>query len=410
MYRSKYPDDPGMHNTGSKHHGRHPTTASNNTTFLERMSHSFTGAMLGLGMFVVSFFILFLNEGKAVQTAQSLEQSLHLVIPITNNKVIFQENNYKLVHLTGKLKTNQPLVDVLFDVHVPAVKLRREVSMYQWVEHQNKQDIKEGSDNKIQTDFMYTKEWKPFLVDSNTFNNPTNHKNPKEMTVSPMTFVAIHTYIGNYMIKDSLKEKIDKFKPYVPTKEPSKPNVQLIDGKFYQTDNPFRPKVGDVRVTYSYAGVSGEDAALGDPDTVSVIAKQSGNQLTKYKTDTGESLELVHFGEKTAQEMIEDELHASSTLTWTLRLGGWLIMLIGLNFMTNIIYTLVEWFPILGTMVSMGLSAFNLCASISLSVITVSAGWLWYRPILALSLIALASVPPLLSYIRANQIKQDSKV
>ena len=70
----------------------------------------------------------------------------------------------------------------------------------------------------------------------------------------------------------------------------------------------------------------------------------------------------------------------------------------------------VEWFPILGTMVSIGLSAFNLCASISLSVITVSAGWLWYRPILALSLIALASVPPLLSYIRANQIKQDSKV
>ena len=42
--------------------------------------------------------------------------------------------------------------------------------------------------------------------------------------------------------------------------------------------------------------------------------------------------------------MIEDELHASSTLTWTLRLGGWLIMLIGLNFMTNIIYTLGELF------------------------------------------------------------------
>ena len=38
--------------------------------------------------------------------------------------------------------------------------------------------------------------------------------------------------------------------------------------------------------------------------------------------------------------MIEDELHANSVLTWTIRAGGWLIMFIGLNFMTKIIYTL----------------------------------------------------------------------
>ncbi|XP_038062268.1 transmembrane protein 43-like isoform X2 [Patiria miniata] len=413
MYRSKYPDDPGMHNTGAQQSGDRHTTVGykSQSTLLERMSQSFTGAMLGIGMFVVSFFILFLNEGKAVQTAYSLDEGLRLVVPITNNKVIFQENNYKLVHLTGNLRTDQPLVDVLFDVSVQAVKLRRDVAMYQWVEHQKKREIDEGSEIRIETDYMYTKEWKPYVVDANGFNNPAHHQNPKEMLVRPMTFVAIHTYVGNYMLKDSLKEKIDAFQPYVPSTQPTNPNVKLMDGIFYQAENPHRPKVGDMRVTFSYSGVSGDkDSPLGPPDKVSIIAKQSGNQLTKYQTEAGDPLELVHFGEKTAEEMILDELYSSNVLTWTLRAGGWLLMFLGLNFMTNIIYTIVDWVPLLRTLVRIGLTAFNICVSLSLTTMTIALGWLWYRPLLSLALLALGLLPVAYSYIKGTNVKHDSHV
>ncbi|XP_022095935.1 transmembrane protein 43-like isoform X2 [Acanthaster planci] len=413
MYRSKYPDDPGMHNIGPHHSGDRHTTVSYKpkTTLLERMSESFTGAMLGVGMFIVSFFILFLNEGKAVQTAHSLDEGLRLVVPIPNNKVIFQENNYKLVHLTGKLRTDQPLVDSLFDVSMQAVKLRRDVAMYQWVEHQKQREIDEGSEIRMETDYMYTKEWKSHVVDSNSFDNPAHHQNPKEMLVRPMTFVAIHAYVGNYMLKDSLKEKIDTFKPYVPSKEPTNPNVKLVDGIFYQAENAFRPKVGDMRVTFSYAGLSAhEDSPLGPPDTVSIMAKQSGNQLTKYQTEAGDSLELVHFGDKTAEEMIKDELYASSVLTWTLRGGGWLLMFLGLNFMTNILYTIVDWIPLLRTLVRVGLTAFNLSVSISLSIMTIALGWLWYRPLLSLTLLAVSVLPLVYSYVNGTKVKHNSQV
>ena len=63
------------------------------------------------------------------------------------------------------------------------------------------------------------------------------------MLITPMTFVAIHAYIGNYMLKDTLKEKINTFKPYVPSTAPTNPSVKLIDGKYYQSENPLRPKV-----------------------------------------------------------------------------------------------------------------------------------------------------------------------
>ena len=73
-------------------------------------------------------------------------------------------------------------------------------------------------------------------------------------------------------------------------------------------------------------------------------------------------------------------------------------------------YPTVDSFPIVRTMVSIGLTAFNLCVSISLSVITIAIGWMWYRPFLSLTFMALALVPLLLSYIRASKIKQESKV
>ena len=60
-----------------------------------------------LFLILVCHSFCFSLQGKAVQTAYSLQEGLRIVVPITNNKVIFQENNYKLVHLTGKLKTDR---------------------------------------------------------------------------------------------------------------------------------------------------------------------------------------------------------------------------------------------------------------------------------------------------------------
>lgn len=57
----------------------------------------------------------------------------------------------------------------------------------------------------------------------------------------------------------------------------------------------------------------------------------------------------------------------------------------------------VDWVPLLRELVSVGLKIFALCISCSLSLITIGVGWLFYRPLVAAALGAIALLPVFLA-------------
>ncbi|KAL7837027.1 hypothetical protein SRHO_G00267380 [Serrasalmus rhombeus] len=169
--------------------------------------------------------------------------------------------------------------------------------------------------------------------------------------------------------------------------------------------NPRRPEVGDVRVSFSYAGLSGEGSFPGPPQTVSVVAMQKEETLKPFKTRSGDTLEILYLEELTAEEVFAKEHQLNDMKTWALRAGGWFLMFLGISLTTRIIYTLVDWVPLLRDLVSVGLKLFALCVSCCLSLLTIAAGWLFYRPLLAGLIAALALVPILIARSRAPDKK-----
>lgn len=78
----------------------------------------------------------FCFQGKAVQSAHSLQETLNTVIALNPSFKIDPKNNGRLVHITGSLEVGEPLTEMEYGVSVPAVKLKRRVQMYQWIEEQ----------------------------------------------------------------------------------------------------------------------------------------------------------------------------------------------------------------------------------------------------------------------------------
>lgn len=61
----------------------------------------------------------------------------------------------------------------------------------------------------------------------------------------------------------------------------------------------------------------------------------------------------------------------------------------------------MDWFPGFRDLVNIGLKAFAFCVATSLTLLTVAAGWLFYRPLWALLIGCLALVPIIVARTRA---------
>lgn len=64
------------------------------------------------------------------------------------------------------------------------------------------------------------------------------------------------------------------------------------------------------------------------------------------------------------------------------------------------LFLTVDWFPIFRDLVDIGLKAFAFCVATSLTLLTVAAGWLFYRPLCALFISCLALVPIIIARTR----------
>lgn len=92
--------------------------------------------IFGIILFTAGILILYWNEGQAVRKAQSLDEALENVISVPSEEPIDPNNEGRLVHVVGDILAGEPLTEPDYGIQILAVKLKRRVQMFQWIEEE----------------------------------------------------------------------------------------------------------------------------------------------------------------------------------------------------------------------------------------------------------------------------------
>ncbi len=342
-------------------------------------------ALVGFVVLLVGAGVLFWNEGRAVHREKDLDEGEKSVVVIKSDQVD-QQNEKKLVYLTGSTVVNAPIQDADFGVSIEAIKLSREVKMYQWIEskHTKKKD-KIGGGTETTTTYTYDKGWSSNQVRSSSFHVPAGHENPTPSFANTSTYAEKVT-VGAFSLPRDLVTSIGGEKPLPVTSldgasESVKAKAKLSPDEIYIGTDPAHPQVGDLRITFSTISTG----------PVSIVAMQNQTSLVRYPTRTKGTLVLVETGEVPPSEMFQHAHQSNTFLTWILRIGGFFGMCIAFSMILGPIAAFSSIVPFIGRLAQSGIVIIGFLLGGISSLLIISVAWIFYRPLLGI-LILIAAI------------------
>jgi hypothetical protein len=350
-----------------------------------RLLDSIKGVLVGVILFLVAFPLLFWNEGRAVREAKGIAQGRATVVSVTSDKVDPAKEGHP-IHVSGLATTAETVADPDFGVADRALRLVRDVEMYQWVEDKETREEKQtGGSVKRTTTYRYSKQWRREAIRSDKFADQSGHANPAAMAVAPASWLAGDIRVGAFTLPGQLVSRLPAKEPVsappaLPASASGGPlsRAKASGNGYYIGDDPGQPKIGDLRVTFLAVR----------PMEVSVFGRQIGGSVGPHLTQSGTELFRIEPGLIPADVMLQHEAAESALFTWILRAAGFLAMLVGLALVFKPLVTVADVVPLLGSLLGAGAGVVALMISAPLTLATIGTAWLFYRPIWGMALLA----------------------
>jgi hypothetical protein len=161
------------------------------------------------------------------------------------------------------------------------------------------------------------------------------------------------------------------------------------EGVYFGQD-PALPQVGDIRMRYTQVPLT----------EISIIAQQAGNALIPYMTKAGKTIDLLSQGRVEAAAMFESAQSSNVLFTWVFRFLGTFLVVWGFKTIFAPIGILASVLPPLAFVVRIGTGLAAWLLGLPLSLIVIAIGWLYYRPIIGITLLAAAIIIPTVLYLK----------
>ena len=355
-----------------------------NSSWFSRIGQSIKGIFAGIVLTLISVVLLVANERNAVRDIRANKELAQNAVSVANDKVDANKEG-KLIHLNGPSITSDVVTNDQFDLSENAIRLRWSSEIYQWDERsENKTEKKVGGGETTTTTYYYDKKWVSAPIDSSSFQEPVGHENNSTQQFDSGQSQAQTVTVGAFTLPKPLINDITSSAPYPLQEVPptlASETANISEGVFY-TGDANAPAIGDERVTFS----------LTEPGNVSVMAVQSGNTFEPWTAKNGKTRFILMEGLHSADEVIAAEEQKAKFLRWALRIGGFIIMSIGLGLLLKPLSVLADVIPFMGNLVgaATGFIAMMIAAGITLIIIAIS--WVTFRPLIAVPILVVALV------------------
>ena len=415
------------------------------TGYGTRVGNSFKAIGSGILLFCIGTALLWWNEGRTVKTEKMLEE-------VGGSYVEMENPNKKDASLDGELicgsalaTTDDSLSDKQFGIGAKAIALHRRVEYYQWVE-----DSKESSEDKLggkevtTTTYTYSKKWVSQPIESSEFKDPAyQNKNTVLTTVEESEQYAENVKFGAYQLNETLihmissregldlnisedmLNQLDKsaqtaYERFYGVKKSAKQTVEQLAETTVLSDSakavadslkavndsiiknavnkkdleyvhlagnvlyfgrvPGSPEVGDVRVTFEKVV----------PAKVTVMAVVDGDSFKAFKAKNGKRFQRLVMGKKSGDEIIDIEKETNNMLLWVFRILGVMLVIGGLKGIFGFLETILKVVPFIANIFGWGVGVVCTILGLVWSLIIIAIAWLFYRPILGITLLVIA--------------------
>ena len=353
--------------------------------FLQRIMDSLIGVLVGVGLFFVSFILLFWNEGR-----------LDIGKYVDKNAVMVSVAEAgDLSYVTDNIQADS-FGDTYLQKSNNYIQIKRIPEIYAWqeiIESDSKTEL--GGSETTTKRYVYEMKWLSRPKDSDSFKEPEGHRNPQ------FTFLGANLYSPSALVGGY-------------TFEPQKTNIPFVEVVFLTEENAIETngfalqgnqflydrvgasnnaEIGDVRIYYE--GVEANKIGT-------IFGLAENNKISTYNPEEEKVLHLRYGNRDEAIATLRQE---HSTETWIFRGLGFVSMWIGMMFILRPLPILMSIIPILGRASSGIIALVTFFVALALSTITILASIIFHNIWFLIGVIAiiLAVIPYITKKRRITQ-------
>jgi hypothetical protein len=371
------------------------------TGYGKRIMDSIGGIVIGLILFIASFFVLYNNEGsfdysQIAKTAVEINSAQEVSDPALAGKLLVT---------SGVLASDEMLDDGQYLKPGKYLALDGKNEMYAWVEKKSTTSQKNtGGSETSTTTYDYVKQWTGSPAESSSFKYPEGHGNPP-MTASNVNKKVGRAAIGIYNVEmqsismpgltpvnlNAENTNLPAAAAAAPTTQANatqQPTAQvqpasiamqgkpqLVGGTYvYVSKNSGSsyeaPQVGDVRTSYS---------AFNSGTNVTLYGRLNDKTFVAFVDKDNHKLFEIFLGTK---EEAVSQLHQSYVMwKWIWRGIGFFMMWVGLGMILGPISVVADVLPILGSISGSIIGVVTFIVSLVLSGVTILIAMLFHNVI-----------------------------